>query len=76
MIWNKEMECASREEMRELQSKRLVELVRYVYERVPFYRQKITPKTQPPTHTYINRSARTRTRRQKKCKQNGMSNLS
>lgn len=41
MIWNKEMECASREEMRKLQSKRLVELVRYVYERVPFYRQKM-----------------------------------
>ena len=41
MIWNKEKECMSREEMRKLQSERLVALVRYVYDRVPFYRQKM-----------------------------------
>ena len=41
MIWNKEMECMSREEMTALQSKRLVELVEYVYNNVEFYRKKM-----------------------------------
>ncbi len=38
--FNKEMECADRETMRELQSKRLRETVKRCYENVPFYRQK------------------------------------
>ncbi len=41
MIWNKKMECMSREEMTALQSKRLVELVEYVYNNVEFYRKKM-----------------------------------
>ena len=41
MIWNKEMECMSREDMRRLQSERLVKLVAYVYENVPFYRERM-----------------------------------
>ena len=41
MIWNKEMECMSREDMRRLQSERLVKLVAYVYEHVPFYRERM-----------------------------------
>ena len=41
MIWNQSVECMSREEMRALQSERLVKLVAYVYERVPFYRAKM-----------------------------------
>ncbi|MBP5318629.1 MAG: phenylacetate--CoA ligase [Paludibacteraceae bacterium] len=41
MIWNQKIECMSRDEMRDLQSKRLVELVKYVYERVPFYHKKM-----------------------------------
>ncbi len=41
MIWNKEMECMSRDEMTALQSKRLVELVDYVYNNVEFYRKKM-----------------------------------
>jgi phenylacetate-CoA ligase len=41
MIWNKEIECMSREEMRKLQSERLKELVNRVYSNVPFYRQRM-----------------------------------
>ena len=41
MIWNKEMECMSREEMKKLQSERLVKLVRYVYDNVEFYRKRM-----------------------------------
>lgn len=40
MIWQKE-ECLSREEMRALQSKRLVETVNRVYHNVPFYKKKM-----------------------------------
>ena len=41
MIWNKEMECMSREDMRALQSERLVKLVKYVYDNVEFYRDRM-----------------------------------
>jgi phenylacetate-CoA ligase len=40
MIWNKEVECMSREQMRDLQSKRLREISKYVYENTPFYKKK------------------------------------
>ena len=40
MIFNKEIECMGRDEMTSLQSKRLVEIVKYAYERVPFYKRK------------------------------------
>lgn len=39
--YNKEIECMKRSELEVLQSERLVALVRYVYERVPFYRAKM-----------------------------------
>ena len=41
MIWNPNKECMSREELRELQGKRLQKLVQYVYHNVPFYRNKM-----------------------------------
>jgi phenylacetate-CoA ligase len=41
MIWNKEAECMGREEMRALQSERLVKLVNYVYNNVEFYRKRM-----------------------------------
>lgn len=41
MIWNPEIETMPREQMRALQSERLAKLVAYVYERVPFYKQKL-----------------------------------
>ncbi len=41
MIWNKSKECMTREEMRQLQSKRLHKLVEYVYHNTPFYREKM-----------------------------------
>ena len=41
MIWNKEMECKSQEEMKALQSERLVKLVKYVYDNVEFYRKRM-----------------------------------
>ena len=39
--WNEKMECMSAEEMRALQSERLRNIVRYTYERVAFYRQRM-----------------------------------
>ncbi|MBR0117333.1 MAG: phenylacetate--CoA ligase [Prevotella sp.] len=41
MIWNKHKECMSRDEMHNLQSKRLQKLVALVYRNVPFYREKM-----------------------------------
>ena len=41
MIWNKEIECMSREEMSKLQDERLVKLVKYVYDNVEFYRKRM-----------------------------------
>ena len=41
MIWNKAKETMSRDEMHELQGKRLVKLVKYVYTNVKFYREKM-----------------------------------
>ncbi|MBE7089950.1 MAG: phenylacetate--CoA ligase [Clostridiales bacterium] len=41
MIWDKKIECMSRDEMSALQSERLVKLVKYVYENTPFYRKKM-----------------------------------
>ena len=41
MIWNEKIECMSRDEMTALQSERLVKLVKYVYDNVEFYRNKM-----------------------------------
>lgn len=41
MIWNKTKECMSRNEMSDLQGKRLHKLVELVYHNVPFYRSKM-----------------------------------
>ena len=41
MIWNPNKECMSREQMSELQGKRLHKIVKYVYHNVPFYRNKL-----------------------------------
>lgn len=38
---DKEIECASREEMRKIQSERLVKMVKNAYENVPFYKKKL-----------------------------------
>jgi len=40
MIWNESVECMDREQLRELQSKRLVKMASYVYHNTPFYRKK------------------------------------
>lgn len=40
MFWNKEAECMDEERLRELQLYRLKEVVKRVYERVPFYRRR------------------------------------
>jgi phenylacetate-CoA ligase len=44
MIWNEKMECASRDEMKAVQSERLAETVRRIYHNVPAYRQKMQQK--------------------------------
>lgn len=41
MIWNEKIECASREEMRIIQSERLCDTVRRIYHNVPYYRKKM-----------------------------------
>ena len=40
-IYKPEIECATREEMKALQSQKLVKMVRNAYENVPFYKQKL-----------------------------------
>jgi len=44
MIWDKDIECADREILREIQSERLVKMVKRVYDNVPFYHQKMKEK--------------------------------
>ena len=39
--WNEQMECMDSESMRKLQSERLKRIVRYTYERVKFYRERM-----------------------------------
>ncbi len=41
MIWNKNMECADRQQMHEIQSKRLTAMIQRIYDHVPFYRNKL-----------------------------------
>lgn len=41
MIWNETKECMSRDEITNLQGKRLVKMVNRVYHNVPFYRKKM-----------------------------------
>ena len=48
MIWNANKECMPREQMRELQGKRLHKIVDYVYHNVPFYRSKMQDKGLTP----------------------------
>ena len=40
MIWNKEAECITKDELEELQLDRLQEIVKIAYENVPYYRKK------------------------------------
>ena len=41
MIWNEKIECAGREEMKAVQSERLIETVQRIYHNVPAYRKKM-----------------------------------
>jgi len=41
MIWNEKIECASREDMANIQSERLIETVKRIYHNVPYYRKKM-----------------------------------
>ncbi|WP_321422243.1 phenylacetate--CoA ligase [uncultured Methanobacterium sp.] len=40
MIWNEEVECISRDEMKKLQLKRLKDVVKRAYENVPYYKKR------------------------------------
>ena len=46
--FSKEIECAPRSEIKKLQSERLVEQVRYVWDNVPYYRRKMEEKGVTP----------------------------
>ena len=48
MIWNPNKETMPREQMRELQGKRLHKIVDYVYHNVPFYRHKLQERDLSP----------------------------
>ncbi len=41
MYWNEKIECASRQEIKDIQSERLVEMVQRVYNNVPYYKAKL-----------------------------------
>ncbi|UNC93419.1 phenylacetate--CoA ligase family protein [Candidatus Contubernalis alkaliaceticus] len=49
MIWDKKYECMDREQLRGLQSERLVKVVQRVYDQVPFYRQLFEQEGIEPT---------------------------
>ena len=40
MIYNEKLECASKENLKNLQSERLVKVVKYIYDNSPIYKQK------------------------------------
>jgi phenylacetate-CoA ligase len=44
MYWNKEIECMDREQLRELQTKKLQATAKKVYENVPFYKKAFDEK--------------------------------
>lgn len=46
--WNREIECASREDMKKLQDKRLATQVKHVYENVEYYRRLMDEKGVKP----------------------------
>ena len=41
MMWNKEMECMPREELTKLQSERLVKIVKYTYDNVKYFHDRM-----------------------------------
>ncbi len=41
MIWNEKIECASRDDMKALQSERLIDTVQRIYHSIPSYRKKM-----------------------------------
>jgi phenylacetate-CoA ligase len=47
-IWNREMECAPREQIKALQTERLIKAVRLVYDRVEMYRERMRAKGVKP----------------------------
>ncbi len=49
MIWNRDIECMGRDEMRKLQDRRLMDLVAKVYNHVPFYKRKMDELGVKPT---------------------------
>ena len=49
MIWNKAIECASRDEMAAIQSERLKKTVERIYHNIPSYRAKMQKKGLVPT---------------------------
>ncbi|MEG1158518.1 MAG: phenylacetate--CoA ligase, partial [Christensenellaceae bacterium] len=50
MIWNKDMECADRKQIKELQLERLKHTVAYCYDRVPHYKKKFDEIGLKPSH--------------------------
>ncbi len=44
MLWNEKFEAMSEDEMRDFQLKKLQETVKWVYERIPFYKKKLDEK--------------------------------
>ncbi len=49
MIWNEHYESMDRDKLTALQSRRLIEQIQRVYEKVPFYRRKMQEKGLTPS---------------------------
>lgn len=49
MIYNEKIECAKKEDLKNIQSERLVKLVKYVYDNSPVYKQKLNESGIIPT---------------------------
>src|SRR5574344_109298 len=39
--WNNRIECMKKEELKKLQNKRFMNILKYVYKNVPYYREKL-----------------------------------
>ena len=50
MIWNSQMECATKSQMKNLQLERLRTIVKYAYENVQFYQKKFDAIGLKPSH--------------------------
>jgi len=54
-IWNRHFECMDRDELRKVQSERLIETVERVYFNVPYYRHKMIERSEGKSKRVIDK---------------------